>query len=64
MVIQEPELHLGDFVAIADGSWAQGARGTVTEICGYGVLVQLESGEFYRIEWWKDAQLLKPVETP
>lgn len=52
------ELHLGDRVAIADGSAMQGARGHVTELEGHGVLVHLDDGQFHRVAWWKDVQLL------
>lgn len=53
------ELHLGDLVAIADGSAYQGRRGTVVELERGSVVVELLTGERYAVGWWKDVQLLK-----
>jgi len=55
-----PELHLGDLVAIADGSPLQGERGRVVELDGDTVVVEVR----VRVAWWKDVQLLEPATSP
>jgi len=63
-----PELHLGDVVAIADGSAWQGERGRVVAINGASVTVEVMADmianrrvvgrvpTLVRVAWWKDVQ--------
>lgn len=55
---EDLELHIGDLVAIADGSPLQGERGRVVELEGDAVIVEVR----VRVAWWKDVQLLEAAE--
>lgn len=62
--MDEIELHLGDRVAIADGSIYQGERGRIVGLDGCSVDVRLGDGEVYRVAWWKDVQVLNDDAPP